>query len=520
MMQGTNAVTGSQAANLLERARDAERRARRDEALELLGQCAEWPAPYQEQGLLLRADVLTARDAIAGLQELAAHADAFTSQDARAGYLIASARAYMKARNFDAAEAMLESAQAALAGATHTRTHELALARARLNWNRREYDPQNESLALAMQSDDPTIRFAALNLRAWMHAGLEDYHSALSDLVACLQIYKQHGVACNIAHVAMCVQSVLGFSFEVLDFDAEREAEEAFETIEWTPEIQLSRFAALRGLAFGAFLRGDSARAQWLFKDSKEAAPSEAWKAMAHVDRAYVARMNRNEAWAAEELHDAHAIGRTVDWRSTRDEERMALVTLAVLLAPIDLGQAQRYVSTFIELGSDNLNPAIEVSHDPRRAIAAQKYAAGRVHTMLGNAALGGRNLEESYRIFSEIEFDFRAAVVAQALYELSGDARWLETARVHAAKFPNSALAKQLNEAASPKKDSDLAGLTPAQRQMALAHCQGLDNEELSRRFSRSTFTIEKQLEDIYAAFGVRSRNALRDELHRRGLL
>jgi DNA-binding CsgD family transcriptional regulator len=43
---------------------------------------------------------------------------------------------------------------------------------------------------------------------------------------------------------------------------------------------------------------------------------------------------------------------------------------------------------------------------------------------------------------------------------------------------------------------------------------------DELSRRFSRSTFTIEKQLQDIYAAFGVRSRTGLRDELHRRGLL
>jgi DNA-binding CsgD family transcriptional regulator len=519
-MQGINAVTGPQAANLLDRAREAERRARRDEALELVEQCAEWPAPYQEQGLLFRADVLTAQDAISGLQELAAHADAFTSPDARTGYLIASARAYMKARNLDAAEAMLDNAQAALAGASEARAYELAYARARLSWNRREYDPLNEDLAFAMRSGDPALRFNALNLRAWMHAGLEDYRSTLSDLVGCLRIYKEHGVECGLVNVATCVQSVLGFSFEVLDFDAEREAEQAFEAIEWTPQIQLARFASLRGLAFCAFLRGDSARAQWLFKDSKDAAPSAAWKAMAHVDRAYVARINGNEAWAAEELHDAHAIGRTVDWRSTRDEERMALVTLAVLLAPIDLGQAQRYVSTFIELGSDNLNPAIEASHDPRRAVAAQKYAAGRVHTMLGNSALGGRNLEESYRIFSAIEFDFRAAVVAQALYELSGDTRWLETARVHAAKFPNSALARQLNEAGSAKKNSDLAGLTPTQRQMALAHCQGLDNEELSRRFSRSTFTIEKQLEDIYAAFGVRSRNALRDELHRRGLL
>jgi DNA-binding CsgD family transcriptional regulator len=95
-----------------------------------------------------------------------------------------------------------------------------------------------------------------------------------------------------------------------------------------------------------------------------------------------------------------------------------------------------------------------------------------------------------------------------------------LQNARVHSAKFPNCALAQRLAAQPAGKKDDDLQGLTLTQRQIALAHYQGVDNDELSRRFSRSTFTIEKQLKDIYAAFGVRSRSGLREELHRRGLL
>jgi DNA-binding CsgD family transcriptional regulator len=519
-MQGINAVTGPQAADLLERAREADLRARREDALELLAGCAEWPAPFGEQALLLRAEILAARDAIAALQELAANADAFTSPDGKVGYLIASARAYMRARNFDTAEAMLESAEKALSGASEGRKNEIAYARARLSWNRREYDPQNENLALAMRSVDPALSFNALNLRAWMHIGLEDYRAAMRDFVECMHVYQKHGYRCGLANVAMTLQPMLGFGWELLDSEVEREAEAAFDTIEWTAEIAVYRFLCLRGLAWYAFLRGDSARAQWLFKDSKDVAPSLAWKVMAHVDRAYVARLNRNEAWAAEELHEAHAIARSLDWHATRDEERAALITLAVLFAPIDLGHAQRYVSTYIELGAHGLNPANEASHDPRRNTAHQKYAAGRVQAMLGNTDLAVRSLQEAYEIFAAIDHDFRAAMVADALHDLTHDARWLETGRVHAAKFPRCAFAERLNNRQARAPGAEVQGLTPTQRQIAIAHCQGLDNDELSRRFSRSTFTIEKQLEGIYAAFGVRSRAGLRDEMHRRGLL
>lgn len=519
-MQGVIAVTGPQAASKLQQARDAQLRACRDAALLALVDCAEWPAPYNEQGLLLRADVLAAHDAIAALQELAAHADAFRSSDGRTGYLITSARAYMKARNFDAGEAMLNEAQRVVGQANVERRHELAYARARLSWNRREYDPQNEDLALAMRSKDPALQFNALNLRAWMHAGLEDYRSTMHDFRGCLKLYSEHGYRCGLGNVAVTLQSALGFGWELNDAQTEREGENAFETIEWTPDIEVHRFLCLRGLAWYAFLRGDSARAQWFFKDSKDVAPAPAWKVIAHVDRAYVARMNLNEAWAAEELHEAHTIARDVDWHSTRGEERVALITLAVLFAQTDLGQAQRYVSTYIELGSDNIYPNFEASHVPRRAVGAEKYAAGRVQAMLGNTDLAAHDLEQAYEIFSAIGFDFRAALAAQALHELTKDDRWLKNARVHASKFPNSAFAQRLNADHRDHDNTELEGLTPTQRQIAIAYCQGAGVTELSRRFSRSSFTIGKQLDAIYAAFGVSSRPALRDELHRRGFL
>jgi DNA-binding NarL/FixJ family response regulator len=61
--------------------------------------------------------------------------------------------------------------------------------------------------------------------------------------------------------------------------------------------------------------------------------------------------------------------------------------------------------------------------------------------------------------------------------------------------------------------------GLTPLQRQLARAHWSGADAHELSGRFSRSVFTIQRHLAEIYRAFGVDSAPALRTEAMRRGL-
>jgi DNA-binding CsgD family transcriptional regulator len=518
-MQGERVVTEARAAELLERAQDVYRRARRDEALDLLCQCGDWPAPYNEEALLLRAEVLTARDPISGLEELAAHSGAFTSRRGRIGYLIASARAYARARNADIAEEMLDSAEAELNGETGVHRDQIAYLRAWQRWNKREYNPQDADLAIAIRSEDPAVSISALNLRGWMYAGLEDFASQMQELLECVRLYQQHGHRCDLASVALIMQNTLVLAWELNDAKVVAEAEAALNTIEWTAEIEVRRFLCLRALAWHSFLQGESARAQWLFKDSKDHAPTPAWKVMAHVDRAFVARTVLNEAWATEELYHAHGIARTIEWQTTRDEERMALITLAVMFAPIDLGVAQRYVSTYIQLGTESLDPTLGASHEPRRSIAHQKYAAGRVQAMLGNTTSAIRALEGAYEIFSQIEHDYRAALAAQALYDLTGDQTWLTVARGHATKFPNSALAERLNEGregSAPQSSS----LTMTQRQIAIAHCQGADSEELSGRFSRSTFTIEKQLQAIYEALGVRNRTALRDELHRRGLL
>lgn len=514
------AIAGTEAARLIQQAREAHRRARRANALELLERCAEWPAPYSEQGLLLRAEILTSQDAVAGLEALAAHADAFSSAEGRFGYLTESARAYTKSRDFDLAEAMLDAAESLLQSSDDPRRSKLAHHRTRLLWSTGQYDPHSDLFAYSLRDADPAARLAALVIRGGMHGGLEDYRAQLEDLAAALRLFMEFPDECDISVAAAALQTTLYLGFEMGESSAARLGENVYEAMQWTPELQVYRFLCVRGLAWNAFLEGESARAQWLFKDSKDLAPSAAWKVMSHVDRAYVARMNGNEAWAIEELHQAHALARTVDWQATRDEERMALMTLAILFAPVDMSQAQRYVSTYVQLGKDSLDPTLSAAHDPARTKAMQRYASGRVQSVLGNANVATQLFETAYETFSQIEFSFRAALAAQALFETTNNETWLEAARSHATKYAKSALYERLNSNSTRKVDPSFGSLTAAQRQIAMGFCTGADVEELSRRFSRSTFTLRKQLEVIYAALSVKTRTELRDVLHRQGLL
>ena len=96
----------------------------------------------------------------------------------------------------------------------------------------------------------------------------------------------------------------------------------------------------------------------------------------------------------------------------------------------------------------------------------------------------------------------------------------WIERARQHAGAFPKSAFYKYLTDRISKKATPWIDGLSPMQRQLALSLCEGLDNQQLSRRFSRSEFTIKREVQALYDLFNVRSRNALRSVLEERGVL
>ncbi len=412
---------------------------------------------------------------------------------------------------------MLEAAASIAPQLDDENAARLAFHQARLTFLRGQYDPEGADLRTAIELGRADIQIAALLLRSQAHARLESFDAQIADLRRALEIFENMPAERDAAGGAAVIRALLEISVEICDRAGIDQAERSFESLVWTADIANERFLCTRILAWEAFLRGQSARAQWLFKDSKEIATTTAWKVMTHLDRAYVARMNLNEIWANEELLCAHKLARGVKWAQTSAAEREALPLLAVLFAETDMAQAQRYISMCLTLSNPQHAPS--APHD-RLEGALNNFTAGRVQQLLGNPHVAERRFQEAYRVLDELRHHFRAALCAWALSEMTGSPVWHERAIRHAEYFPRSPLYERVADCPPlPEYRDPFAGMTVLQREIALALYHGMKQDELPDRFGRAPSAIAKQVEAVYTAFGVGTCEALTKELERRGV-
>ncbi|GAC1574072.1 MAG: hypothetical protein NVS3B7_05800 [Candidatus Elarobacter sp.] len=513
----SNVTDASSVAHSLRDARVALRSASYDAALELLVDCEDWPASYLEEAVVLKAALIGRRDPVGAVGYLTAIEDLVTTGSGRFNLAIAFGRAHATVRGFSQAESRYADARALVRAVPHG-AHTMAYHDLRMRWFRRDCDVTAPEVQLAVTHPDPSIASAAYAYRAWLHAGNGNYAAHVKDLrraVAYAAMPSAEPV--DVSTLAISIHALTQIAFETADTDAIGAAREAVDALAWTSDVGVNHFFTMRALGWDAFMRGRTAEAQWTFKDARALAPSAAFKAAAHLDRAYVARMSGNDFWAAEELAHADALAHGISWGTTFGEERQILVMLATLHASTDAPRAQRYASIYTQIGTENVDPALAIYHD-RRAIAHAKYAAGCIDQALGrhHAAIAG--LCEAYAIFEQTSFHYWATLTATALAELTGNVSWCAAADKHASAYPNCPLVSYV-EVATAREEAVPAKLSTFQRQLARALGTGADTAELSKRFSRSIFTIERQVAAVLDAFGVANRAEFLSESRRRRL-
>ena len=159
----------------------------------------------------------------------------------------------------------------------------------------------------------------------------------------------------------------------------------------------------------------------------------------------------------------------------------------------------------------------LAASHDGR-TVGFGKYSQGKIQQTLGNPDLAQEILEAAYANFAPVGHHHQAVLAAQALTEVTKDAVWADKTGMHSAAYSGSPLTTQIAQAAKPG-DPAIEGLSPLQRQLARAHWSGLNVDALSKQFSRSLYTIEGHIAEIYAAFNVATAGGLREEALRRGI-
>jgi DNA-binding CsgD family transcriptional regulator len=513
----SNKTDAASVAETLRDARVALRSALYDATLELLDGCEDWPAEFVEDAIVMKAEVIGRRDPIAAVSYLTTVEDVPFSPGGRFNFAIQFGKAYATVRAFSQAESRYAEARA-LAGALPYGVNTMAYHDLRMRWFRRDCDVSAPEVQLAIAHPDPSIASAAYACRAWLHAGAENYTAHLADLqraVAYALMPTPEPV--DVQVLAASIHALAKVAFEMADKPSIDAARAASDALAWSPDVQFYRFDSLRALGWDAFMRGRAGEAQWAFKDARMLAPNTAWRVMSHLDRAYVARMSGNEFWAAEELAQADALAYDIRWGNSFGEDRQVLVQLAVLHAPTDAPRAQRYAAMYSQLGTENVDPALALYQD-RRLTAHTKYAEGRIEQTLGRREPAVTALLKAYAIYDSASFHYRASVTASALAELTGEAKWRDAGTRHAAAYPDCPLATHADEAMA-REDAMPVQLSPLQRQIARALLSGADVAELSRRFSRSMFTIERQLEAVQKAFGTDSRAAFLQEARRRRL-
>lgn len=493
------------AASSLDRARLAARAARYQDALVLLDGCEDWPEHVRDEAIVLKADALGRKDAVAAVEWLTGVADAVATPRGRFAYAIAAGRAFTHVRDLETARGHYADAEAL---AHHDPDGALTLAyhRSRLAWISGDFNPNADDVAASVTHPDPDIAMAALATRGWHHGSVGDLRAQISDFrLALAMLDLETDLPLSVGTAAITCYSLVRAAFETADAEAMADVRARFEQIAWTDDVAVDRFQTLRIMGWDSFMRGNSGPAQWSFKAAMQYSPSVPWTVMARLDRAFVARIAGNEAWAVEEIAEAERLGRTVRWEETAGEERVALLTLATLLAPTNAARAQRYASTFSALGLEAIHPTLAIKNDPRtRAFA--RFAQGRIDAVLGRAAAAERTLREAYETFAQVGFVFRASMTARSLAELTGEASWREKAASHASAYPSSPLAEL--PAAAAAQPALPVGLSPFQQQVARGLAGGAELVELSRSLSRSLYTIERQVTAVYEAFGVGSRS------------
>lgn len=282
----------------------------------------------------------------------------------------------------------------------------------------------------------------------------------------------------------------------------------------WPEELNVQRFQSLKALGWSYALRGDYFNAFRYLKKSTVFAPSKAWQTIATTDRAYLARCLSEERWSRQELSEAEDLAESVDWRATRDEERIGLLLLAEMFALVDVGRAAQYMAVFRDLGSLH-TPNLLYGHDDNRLQAQADYSAGVTQLALGNAKAGMKLIRQSFDVYDRIGYDWRAGRCALRLFEATADADYLQIAGEKLRKYPNSWLADELRRHAKPK--STLPALPRMQQRVFEELCRGLSTAEIAKNLGRSEYTIKNHIKLIFKTFGVKSRAALIAQVSKR---
>ena len=422
--------------------------------------------------------------------------------------------AYARAGRYDVADVHFENANAALAETTE---RDLAVSLAYYRSLRYGFEHRlneaRDQLAIIRRSASPAHRAEAAFAEMFILAQERRFVDQAQVLTALLASTDPPGVDEETRLYAVWNLAIL--AREIFLPEAVALLERHIDAAPWPGDYERQHFEALKALGWCHALRGDYFNAFRRLKASQEVLQDRARLTIAHLDRAYLARCKNEMLWHRQELAEAEDLARTIDWRREQGEERVALLLLAELFAPVDRAKASYYIAQYDELPRLN-QPMQHFAHDCRLDALAD-YSRAVVDLALGSKKTAVALLKRTEKTYEDIRYDWRAGRCALRLYETTGDDAYLQRAGERLRHYMNSWLGEELQHAGAR---AQALHLPTVQRKVFDYICEGLSNADIAQKMGRSEFTVRNHVKALLKRFGVSSRSALIAEASRRNLL
>ncbi len=204
--------------------------------------------------------------------------------------------------------------------------------------------------------------------------------------------------------------------------------------IEWTPHLELSRFHITRAAAWFTAIEGNYTQALRQFDEAASFGVSDAFRASAICDRAYLSLVLGEplNGWAlADEALD---MASHIDWDASTDDGRMALLYLANLHAERRPFDAQRCWKRYASLAPTA--PLLIWPTEPH-IVAWEAFTAGSLEKCSGNHRVAMEHFTRAYAIYRRIGFEWRAVLTLLARGNLNAtESEYVESTLN---RYPNS---------------------------------------------------------------------------------
>jgi len=400
---------------------------------------------------------------------------------------------------------LLERAAADGANAHHAvraeAGYELALAYYAAN----RLDDAEAALDAHADPEAGIIHARAFELYGWIEVRRERYPIAARHFLDALEVLRTTSHR-DALMVASLLHGMTGIALDTLDLKLFARVRADVDAMTSSKESQTRWFAIRRDRAFVELLEGNAGEAFEVADETLLASTAGAQRVGALVTMARVVRAAGDTFTPERLVHKAAASAADVDWGVTGAEDRAALLALIRDVAEIDTATAAALSALYHSLpapsapaGLLDVQPRLDALED----VAHAALARGR-----GDTTEALKRLRSAVAVWRRLGDRFDEAVALLALAEIAPGGESLQRVDELTRVVPRSWLRRRY--AALAERARGVEQLSPAERRVMLAICEGRSTAEIAERFGRSKNTIRNQTRRVYEVMDVRTRSAL----------